>query len=199
MKIIGITGSSGAGKSTICEILEKYYNVKVINADEVARKLSKKGTKYIQEIKKEFGEDILDKNGELKRKRLADIIYTDVEKRKRLNLCTFKYIKKEIQNEINKNKEQKIIIIDAPLLFEAEINVICDYIIGVVSERQLQIERIVARDGVDHIIAEKRLKAQENNEFYIGRCDEIIQNNNDLNYVEECIHKLVEKFNISKK
>ena len=60
MNIIGITGSSGAGKSTICDILEKQYDVRIINADKVAKKLSKKGTRYVKKIAEKFGEDILD-------------------------------------------------------------------------------------------------------------------------------------------
>ena len=95
MNIIGITGSSGAGKSTVCDILQEEYQVKVINADKIAKELSKRGTSYLDEIIEKFGKDIVDENGELKRKKLAEIIYNNFEKRKLLNLCTFKYIKKE--------------------------------------------------------------------------------------------------------
>ena len=102
--IIGITGSSGSGKSTICKMLEKDYNVKVINADKIAKKLSKKGTNYIIDIIEKFGTDIVDEEGELRRKRLAEIIYTDPEKRKELNNCTFKYIRKEIEKQIKKEE-----------------------------------------------------------------------------------------------
>ena len=75
--ILGITGSSGAGKSTVCEILEKDYHAKVINADKIAKKLSKKGTEYLSKIAQNFGTDILLENGELNRKKLADIIYQE--------------------------------------------------------------------------------------------------------------------------
>ena len=78
--IIGITGSSGAGKSTICELLEEKYDVKIINADKIAKKLSKKGTNYIIDIIAKFGKDIVDEDGELKRKKLAEIIYNDPKK-----------------------------------------------------------------------------------------------------------------------
>lgn len=68
MNIIGITGSSGAGKSTVCDILQEGYQVKVINADKIAKRLSKRGTSYIDEIVKKFGKNIIDEDGELKRK-----------------------------------------------------------------------------------------------------------------------------------
>lgn len=189
--IIGITGSSGAGKSTICEILQKEYNVKVINADQIAKRLSSKGTSYIKDIINKFGEDIIDDCGELKRKKLADIIYTNPDKRNELNSCTFKYIKKEIEEEIKNIGENETIIIDAPLLFECGLDKLCDKIIGVVSQRKLQIERIVTRDNIDPKHAEKRLQAQESNEFYIKQCDIIIVNNNDIQDIEEKIKKLL--------
>lgn len=189
--IIGITGSSGAGKSTICEILQKEYNVKVINADQIAKRLSSKGTSYIKDIINKFGEDIIDDCGELKRKKLADIIYTNPDKRNELNSCTFKYIKKEIEEEIKNIGENETIIIDAPLLFECGLDKLCDKIIGVVSQRKIQIERIVTRDNIDSKHAEKRLQAQESNEFYIKQCDIIIENNNDIQDIEKKIKKLL--------
>lgn len=193
--VIGITGSSGAGKSTICEILEIRYNVKVINADKIAKKLSKKGTNYINDIVAKFGTDILDEEGELKRRKLAEIIYNDEAKRQELNDCTFKYIKEEIKKEIKNDK--KVYVIDAPLLFECELNEICDKIIGVISRKELQLDRIVARDNIDYESAEKRLRAQEDNEFYIRNCDRIIENNNDLAYIEQEIEKLAKDWNFT--
>lgn len=194
--IIGITGSSGAGKSTICETLKKNYKAKIINADKIAKKLSKKGTSYIIDIIKKFGKDIVDEEGELKRKKLAEIIYSDPKKREELNSCTFKYIKKEIEKEIKKINEDTIAVIDAPLLFESELNKICDKVIGVISRKELQIERIVARDNIDYEQAEKRLAAQKTNEFYIKNCDDIIENNNNLVNVEKVIQDILEKYGI---
>ncbi len=195
--IIGITGSSGAGKSTVCEILEAYYKVTIINADKVARKLSKRGTNYVIDIISKFGKSIVDENGELKRRKLAEIIYNDPKKREELNKCTFKYIKKEIERQIKKAQADTIII-DAPLLFESELNKICDKVIGVISNRELQIERIVARDDIDYEDAEKRLNAQQTNEFYIEKCDAIIENNNNLKSIKENVEKIAKTYGIEK-
>ena len=198
--VIGLTGSSGAGKSTICEILKKDYKVKIINADKIAKKLSKKGTNYIIDIIEKFGTDIVDEEGELRRKRLAEIIYTDPEKRKELNNCTFKYIRKEIEKQIKKEENSdNTIIIDAPLLFECELDKLCDKVIGIISKRDLQIERIVARDNIDYENAEKRLNAQESNEFYISKCDEIIENNNDIFHIENLVKEIASKYKIELK
>ena len=198
--VIGITGSSGSGKSTICKMLKKEYKVKIINADKVAKKLSRKGTNYIIDIIDKFGKDIVDEEGELRRKRLAEIIYTDPEKRKELNNCTFKYIKKEIEKQVIKEESSdNTVIIDAPLLFECELDKLCNSVVGIISKREMQIERIVARDNVDYEIAEKRLNAQETNEFYIEKCDEIIENNNDIFAIEKSVEEIAEKYNIQRK
>ena len=197
--IIGITGSSGSGKSTLCEILENAYNVKVLNADKIARRLSRKGTSYLIDIIKVFGKDIVDEEGELKRSKLAQIIYSDAKKREELNTYTFKYVKEDIIKKISKIQEGTTIVIDAPLLFEAELDKMCDKVIGIIAPREMQIERIVARDDIDYEDAEKRLVAQANDEFFIKKCDYIIKNDNGFSKIEEQINDICNKIGIEKK
>ena len=189
--ILGITGSSGAGKSTVCEILAKKYNMKIINADKIARELSKKGTRYIADIIEKFGKNIVDENGDLKRKKLAEIIYLDPVKREELNSCTFKYIKEEIKKQIRQTEENRDIAIDAPLLFESGLDKICDRVIGVVCKKEIQLDRIVARDNVDYDHANMRLDAQQDDEFYRKNCDMIIENNYDIENIERQIKEKV--------
>ena len=199
--IIGITGSSGAGKSTVCNILKNTYNAKIIDSDKIAKKLSEKGTGYIIDIIKTFGNDIVDEEGNLKRKKLAEIIYSNPEKRNALNNCTFKYILKEIKRKISKElKEDKkaIILIDAPLLFEAKLNEICDIVIGVIAPKEQQLERIVARDNIDYEEALKRILAQKDNEFYIKHCNFII-NNDNLFELEDKVKKIGEDLKLYEK
>lgn len=195
--IIGITGSSGAGKSTVCEFLENEYNVKVLNADKIARRLSRKGTSYIIDIIKIFGNNIVDEEGELKRRKLAEIIYSNPKKREELNNCTFKYITKEIEKRINKIDDGTVKVIDAPLLFESKLNEMCDKVIGVIAKREVQIDRIVARDNIDYEQAEKRLLAQQSNEFYIEHCDDIVENNGLLDFEQE-VENIMKKYKINK-
>lgn len=186
--ILGITGSSGAGKSTVCEILEKKYGSQTINADKIAKQLSEKGTKYLQEIIQNFGNRILLENGELNRKKLANIIYSNSNKRDELNNITFKYIKDKIKKQIAKS-DNNIIAIDAPLLLEANLQELCDKTVAVISEdRDLQIQRIVKRDNIDKEHAIARLNAQHPNEFYMQSCDNTLINNETL---EKQIEKLL--------
>ena len=188
--IIGITGSSGSGKSTISKILAQKYNAKIIDADEIARRLSMENSKYINEIVSKFGKDIVDEAGNLNRKQLAEIIYSDENKREVLNNCTFKYIVSEIKTEIQNTINCDFIIIDAPLLFESKLNEVCDMVIGVIAKRKVQIDRIMKRDNINSEHAEKRIQSQKNNDFYIQKCDKIIENNGDINIVKKEIENL---------
>lgn len=189
MKIIGLTGSSGAGKDTVCDIIEKNYEVEIVDADKIAKQLSKKGTMYLNSIVENFGTGIINKNGELNRKKLANIIFEDENKREELNKLTFIYVVDAIQKKINTIKK-KIIIVNAPLLFESNLNTICDFVIAVVSDRKTQIERIINRDGITKEEAEKRLDAQNTNEFFEENADYIIKNNNSIEDLEKQISKI---------
>lgn len=194
--IIGITGSSGAGKSTVCEILKKEYNAQIIDADKISKQLSKKGTVYLEEIVEKFGKEILLENGELDRKKLAEIIYSSNEKREILNNCTLKHIKEKIKEEVEKLKNnKKIIAIDAPLLFEAKLDEICEFVIAVISDNfEVQIERITKRDGITEEQAMARLKAQKPNDFYTQKSRYVIVNNGKIEEVEKQIMSLWGQF-----
>ena len=209
--VIGITGSSGAGKGTVCEILQRKYKAKIISADKIAKNLSQKETAYLTEIVKNFGQEILLENGELNRRKLADIIYNSEEKREILNNCTFKYICKEIEKQIKeytdiykkeklnncvyslKNNEL-IIAIDAPLLFEANAQNMCNITIAVISQnKETQINRIINRDNIDKSHAIARINAQKSNDFYINKCNYTIINDNKLLDLETQIDYILKK------
>lgn len=196
--IIGITGSSGSGKSTVCRIIEENYHVKIINADDVARELSKKGTDYLNCIAQQFGSDILYETGELNRYKLSEIIYNDDIKREELNRCTLPYIVREIKNEIQLSK-QETVIIDAPLLFESGLNEICNVVIGIISKKDIQIDRIIRRENITCEQAKKRIKAQQSNDFYIKNCNDIIENDNDFSSIKEKIKNIAKKYKLKEK
>lgn len=190
MKLIGVTGSSGAGKTTICAILEEKYSAHIIDADKVAKRLTKKGTMYLNSIVEYFGIDILDNFGELKRKKLASIIYDDEEKRNALNNFTFTYVVKEIKENINQLKDKELIVIDAPLLYESNLDKICDIVIGVLAKEEDKIDRICKRDNISEEIAKKRLAIQLNDEQIKDRADYVITNNGNLKELEKEIKKI---------
>ena len=189
MKIIGVTGSSGAGKDTLCEILENKYNAEIVDADKIARKLSKKGTMYLKSIVDCFGSNIINRQGELNRKKLASIIFEDEKKREELNRLTFIYVVDEIKRQINKLKKD-IIVVNAPLLFESNLNQICDFVIAIIADKDIQIERIMKRDSLSKEEAEKRLNMQNTNEFFEENADYIIYNKESIKDIEKQLKKI---------
>ena len=190
MKIIGVTGSSGAGKTKVCEYLANQYKCEIIDADKVAKQLSKKGSIYVNKIIDHFGEDIVYKNGALNRKKLANIIYRDNEKREKLNQCTFEYIVQEIKEKISHVTDKQMIVIDAPLLYESGLDSICDTVIAVLGNKQEQIERICVRDGISEEEAESRIAIQNDNDFFKENADIIIDNTGTIEQLKEQIQKL---------
>ena len=154
--IIGITGNSGTGKSTIAKLLANKINADIIDADKIAKEMTETETEYLKEIIKLFGEEILVDN-KLNRKKLAESIYNNNYKKEQLNDLTYNYVVKEIKNKI-KNINNKNIIIDAPLLFESKLDVNCNVTIAILAEKNIKIERICKRDNVERKIAEARLK-----------------------------------------
>ncbi len=193
MKIIGVTGSSGAGKTEVCKILQKKYDAEIIDADTVAKKLSKKGTVYLNSIVNHFGEDIVYKNGALNRKKLASMIYEDNQKREQLNRCTFDFIVQEIKKRINRVNHKDMILIDAPLLFESGLDSICDSVIVILAQPEEQIKRICKRDGITEEMAKKRLNAQNTNEYFKEVGDIIIVNDKTLEDLKQAIEAIGKK------
>lgn len=176
MKIIGITGSSGSGKSECAKILAKELGAKVIDADRVAKQMQKPGQTYFEEITKLFGEEILQKDGSLNRSKIAEIIFQDELKKEKLNILTYKYVVEEIKKQI-KSSQEKCVIIDAPLLIESKLNEICDVKVAVISNEEEQIKRICKRDNIEKHEAKLRIEAQKDNNFYKTNVDYIVENN----------------------
>lgn len=178
--VIGITGNSGSGKTSISSLLKEEYNANIIDADKIAKEMSQKNTAYFKEIVKKFGEEILLKNGEIDKQKLAKIIFTNTEKRNNLNSLTFKYVVNEIKKRVNLNSN-KTIIIDAPLLIESKLNEICDIVISVIADEDVKIKRICKRDNINENLAKERIQAQAKDEFYIKNSNYVIINNNGSN------------------
>lgn len=209
--IIGITGNSGSGKTAISKLLGTvpvrqnvakgtHLDTYIIDADEVVKEMSMPGEVYFKEIVKEFGQDILLANGEIDKSKLANIIFTDNEKRENLNSLTFKYVVEEISKKVNLSKN-KTVIIDAPLLIESKLNEICDIVISVIAYEEIKVKRICLRDNMDEYTAKNRINAQPNNDFYIKNSNLVIINNDGYNLekIVEDIKEIIESEIITNK
>lgn len=181
MRIIGITGNSGSGKSTVSKMISENYEAKIIDADKIAKEMTMNNGEYLQAIKQTFGEDVIQDNT-LDRKKLADIVFSNKTEKEKLDSLTFEYVVRRIKEEIKKaqiKSDIKYIVLDVPLLFESKINEVCNYTIGVTAPKIEKIKRICKRDKLSEEKALQRLNSQPDDEFFIQKCDFIIENINN--------------------
>lgn len=175
--IIGITGPSGAGKTSICEMFKEngFY---IINADKVYASIIVEGKECYKKIVDFFGERILDKNNNIDRKKLSRIVFNNKKKLEMLNSIAHKYVVIEIEKQIKLiYNENNRIILDVPLLFESGCDKLCFKTVAVVCEQKIMVKRIMKRDNLDLVDATLRVRNQKNNEFYIKKTDYVINNN----------------------
>ncbi|MEJ6455895.1 dephospho-CoA kinase [Fusobacterium nucleatum] len=187
--IIGLTGGIASGKSTVSKYLaEKGF--KVYDADKIAKDISEK--KSVQEeIISTFGDKILDRNGNVDRKKLKEIVFENKDKLEKLNgIIHPKVI--DFYKKLKEKNTNEMIIFDVPLLFESGLDKICDKILVVISDYEVQLDRIVERDKIDRELASKIVKAQLSNEERIKKADVVIENNSNLEDLFEKVERFCE-------
>ncbi len=200
MTVIGLTGSSGAGKSLVASILAK-KGLPVIDADAIYHEILANGGACTDELVNAFGKEILDSRGLVNRHALAGAVFGKPQTKTllhTLNGITHKYVMREIEKTLHtlQTGGTRIAVLDAPLLFEANADLLCDLVIGVVAPKETREARIVCRDGISDEEAQKRLRSQKGDEFYRLRCDHILENNSDQATLEENIFALLEKIGV---
>lgn len=179
--VIGLTGQTGAGKSTVGESLLR-RGAAWVDADLIAHDVADNEKVCLADLALEFTIDILNVDGTLNRKKLADIVFHDKAKLHRLNEIIFPYIIRAIEAELARLRAEghHYIVLDAPTLFESGCDRYCDVIISVVADEQLRLQRILGRDGLTHEEAEARIQAQHRESYYVRRSDFVIENNDTV-------------------
>lgn len=179
--VVGLTGQTGAGKSTVSRLLSS-RGYRVIDADIVARQVVQKGNECLLELALEFGTRILDAEGNLNRRKLGAMVFADRAKRQRLNQITFPYIQEEIRTQLEalRRSGEPVVFLDAPTLFESGSDRFCDKVVSVVAKKSLRLARILARDKITEQEAENRIASQFDDEYYQSRSDFTIRNDSDL-------------------
>ena len=177
MKIYGLTGKTGAGKSTVAEKL-KSLGFYVIDGDKIARSITEKGKPAISLLANEFGCDIIESDGSLNRKLLASRAFRDKESTAKLNSITHPIIKAEFETEIEKAEEKgfSYAVIDAAALLESSCKDLCEKIIVVTAPEDIRLSRILQRDGITKEQALTRMNAQFPDEYYNEKADILIRN-----------------------
>ena len=179
--VLGLTGQTGAGKSTVCSLLQSEQGICVVDADKIAREVVTSGTDCLAEIVLHFSITVLNEDGTLNRKKLAKIVFNDRNQLKELNRITFPYILAGMREKVKEGEKQgnSIVILDAPLLFESKADQLCDKILAVVAQKETRKQRIMERDSLTAEEAEARIKSQHDDSFYIERSNYVIHNDGD--------------------
>ncbi len=178
MRLIGLCGRSGSGKSSFCSVA-KECGLIVIDCDAVYKELVSKESECLKEIGENFGNEFI-KDGYLNRKELAKIVFSDKEKLNLLNTVTHKHIRLEIDRILKTLPEASTVILDAPTLFESGIDQICEHIVSIIATDDYCKARIIARDGISEEQALSRLSNQPKNDFLIEHSDTVIYNDTTL-------------------
>lgn len=185
MKIIGITGGTGCGKTTALETL-KDFGALVIDCDALYHELLESSAELINEIDKYFPGAVTD--GVLDRKALGAVVFTDEEALRDLNIITHKYIHLELRRRLREWAMQggTLAAVDAIELFSSGIAKRCCATVGVTADREVRLRRIQQRDGISLEYAMMRVNAQRPNEYFEEHCDYILQNNGTREEFSDC-------------
>lgn len=179
MKIIGLTGGIGAGKTQILEYLNDKYGATICQADQVAKRLQKKGTEVYQKIVEHFGEEILDEKEEIDREKLGSIVFADSKELEVLNGIVHPAVKEEVLRKISSETKRStnLFLLEAALLIEDHYDEICDELWYVYVQKEVRKKRLIYSRGYQPEKVEEIMASQLSKEDFFKACDRVIDNN----------------------
>lgn len=175
MMIVGVTGGIGSGKSTVCKVFST-LGIPVYDSDSEAKLMYDRYPELKEKVKNLFGDDVLDKNGNINKKKLAEIIFKDEVKLQSLNQLIHPLVKWDFTNWVETHQGFPYLIKEAAILFESGANLKCNKIITVTSPSELKFERIKIRDKKSTLEIENIIKSQMSDEEKIAKSDFVIYN-----------------------
>ncbi len=194
MKVIGVVGGIGVGKTTVVSLIKHYKKTFIISADEIGHDLLLKGHAAYQPVTSAFGSCILSKDGNIIRQKLGEIVFSDPKKLQLLNCITHPLIYNEVKRQIESARQDgnfELVIVDAALLIEIGLQYLTDKVIAVYADDKVRIPRIMKRQGLTKQQILERFKAQKKWEEFTQIADEIIDNSLSLEETREQIKKLL--------
>lgn len=194
-KLVGLTGKTGAGKSTVSAYL-KEKGAYIIDGDIVARKVLVDNTALLNRLKEEFGCGIIDPDGALNRRALAKEAFSTPENTERLNSVMHPAINDYIFEEAEKAfSDYDVVIVDAAAIIESGFTEKSDYLIVVHAPVEIRKERIIKRDGLSEADADVRINGQKEDEFYLSKADFVFNNYPPYDTEEQFLQLEKELFN----
>lgn len=193
-EVIGLTGQTGAGKSTVRELF-KAKGAAVIDADAVSHDIADNDLSCLTDIVEHFSCIVLNDKGKLNRKALGRIVFSDQKKLAVLNKIMFPYIVSAIKGKVTayEHAGAQMIVIDGATLIESGCSKMCSVLISVTAEEETRLTRIIHRDGISKRDAVRRVSAQHPEEFYIEASDYVIKNNGTPGDLEREAERVLDK------
>lgn len=194
MRVFGLTGGIGTGKSTVARMLRE-EGIEVVDADSIAHEITAKGKPAFEEIVRAFGIGILLPDGGIDRKKLGAIVFADPGKRAFLEAITHPAIAREIAEAIGKleSEGRDIAIVEAALIYEAGRKGRFEKVIAVRCDMEKQVYRLMARDSISKEEAELRISSQMDPDEKARASDIVIDNSGDIDATRAQVRALVEK------
>lgn len=194
MKIIGITGGVGSGKTYVAGVLAQEFGACVILTDTVAHELMEKGQDCYHKIVREFGPGILNPEGGLDKARLSALIFKDPQKRIKINQIVHPAVKAEVKRRIN-NTDRELIVIESALLFEDHYEEICDEVWYVHASKAERVKRLMDSRGYTREKCEDIMRSQWTEEEFLKASHRVIFNEDDSLSAAEQIRGLLNEMN----
>lgn len=200
MRIIGLTGGIGAGKSTVSDYLRNKGYV-ILDADQIAHEITEKGSPVLKKIAETFGAEMIMDDGNLDRKKLASVVFSNQEKKEQLEEITTKRVVEiigERLDELRQHGNYDIIFVDAPLLFESGADKLTELVWMVTADDEVRIARVMERDHASREEVVRRIANQMDNHEKIRRAQEVIDNSQGKEELYQQIEELLKKYVESK-
>ena len=182
MRVIGITGGVGAGKSTVLSYLEKKYNAFVIQADEVGHLVMEPGGECYEPVISLFGKDVLKNDKTIDRKKVSDVVFGKPDMLKQLNSIIHPAVKRYILKSLNEKKTQgcKLFVVEAALFLEEHYDEFCDEVWYIHTDTENRIQRLMKNRGYTREKSLGIIRNQAAEEYFRAHTDYTVENNGDL-------------------